>query len=201
MCVQGMWDRDSPLLQLPHFDRALAKKASAAGVESIFDLMDMEDDERDKLLQMSPAQLGDVARVANAYPNVDVSHEIEDADEIASGETVTVHVQLARETDEEEAPVPRAHAPRFPKPKEEGWWLVIGDPKANALVCIKRITLQLRAKVKLDFVAPEPGEYDYMLYLICDSYLGCDQEYELKLRVGEAVEDSGEEGEDDEEDE
>lgn len=50
--------------------------------------------------------------------------------------------------------------------------------------------------MKLDFVAPEPGEYDYMLYLICDSYLGCDQEYELKLSVGEAAdEESGEEEE------
>jgi len=76
MCVQGMWERDSPLLQLPHFDRALATAAAAAGVESVFDLMDMEDEDRQALLQMSPAQLADVARVANAYPNVDVAHQV-----------------------------------------------------------------------------------------------------------------------------
>jgi pre-mRNA-splicing helicase BRR2 len=56
-------------------------------------------------------------------------------------------VSLSREGDEEEAKAPIVHAPRYPKAKEEGWWLVIGDPKANALVCIKRITLQQRAKV------------------------------------------------------
>ena len=77
------------------------------------------------------------------------------------------------------------HAPRFPKEKEEGW-SVVGDVAANSLLCIKRISLQLKAKVKLDFAAPAPGEYAYKLYLMSDSYLGGDQEYELKLSVGEA---------------
>ena len=200
MCVQAMWDRDSALLQLPHFSAPLAKKATDAGIESVFDLLDMEDDERDKLLAMTPAQLADVARAANRYPNVDLSYEVEDAEEIAAGETVTVLVQLQREADDAEAKVPAVHAPRFPKQKEEGWWLVVGDPKANALLCIKRITLQQKAKVKLDFTAPDAGEYNYTLFLMCDSYLGCDQEYELKLNVGEAEEGESE-GEEEEEEE
>jgi len=77
--------------------------------------------------------------------------------------------------------VPQVHAPRFPKDKEEGWWLVVGDVAANSLLCIKRISLQLKAKVKLEFTAPEPGEYAYKLYLMSDSYLGCDQ---VRARVG-----------------
>ena len=43
--------------------------------------------------------------------------------------------------------------------RDEGWWLVVGDPKTNSLISIKRLTLQQKAKVKLDFVAPSPGEY------------------------------------------
>eukprot|EP00965_Chrysotila_dentata_P188182 6172579-Pleurochrysis_carterae.AAC.6 len=161
--------------------------------------MDMEDDERRELLSMTPAQLADVARVCNRYPNIDLNFEVEDADEIASGDAVSVVVQLQREGVDEMTTVPKVHAPRFPKPKEEGWWLVIGDPKTNTLLSIKRITLQLKAKVKLDFVAPDPGEYTYTLYLMCDSYLGCDQEYELKLSVGEAEDDDEDGTEDDEE--
>jgi pre-mRNA-splicing helicase BRR2 len=41
------------LLQLPGVSAELAKKAAEAGVETVFDLMDMEDDDRNKLLGMS----------------------------------------------------------------------------------------------------------------------------------------------------
>jgi len=199
MSVQALWDRDSVLLQLPHVTREVAKRAEEAGVETIFDLMDMEDDERVALLGMNEAQLADVARVCNRYPNIDLTHEVEDEDEVASGDSVTVLVQLQREGDDEAVRVPKVHAPHFPKEKEEGWWLVIGDVAANSLLCIKRISLQQKAKVKLDFVAPEPGEYNLKLYLMSDSYLGCDQEYELPLKVGEAVSEDEEEDEDEEE--
>ena len=39
-------------------------------------------------------------------------------------------------------------------------------------------------QTKLEFTAPEnPGDYKMVLYLISDSYLGCDQEYEINLTV------------------
>ena len=49
--------------------------------------------------------------------------------------------------------------------------------------------------MKLEFVAPDPGEYAYTLYLMSDSYLGSDQELELPLSVGEAEEDDEDEEE------
>jgi len=194
MCVQGMWDRDPVLLQLPHVSRELAKKAADAGIEAVFDLMEMEDDDRVALLSMPPSQLADLARACNRYPNIEVAFEVEDEDEVAAGDSVTVIVNLERDA-EEITKVPSVHAPRFPKVKEEGWWLIVGDAKANSLLCIKRITLQLKAKVKLEFVAPEAGEYAYTLYLMSDSYLGCDQELELPLKVAEAEDDDDEEEE------
>ena len=42
MTSQAAWDRDSPLLQLPHFTKELAAACAAAGVESVFDLQEME---------------------------------------------------------------------------------------------------------------------------------------------------------------
>lgn len=68
--------------------------------------------------------------------------------------------------------------------RDENWWLVIGDLKANSLISIKRITLQKKAKVKLEFQAPAaPGDYSYTLYFMCDSYMGADQEYKFNLHV------------------
>lgn len=95
---------------------------------------------------------------------------------------------------EYEGALPPVVAPRYPGRKEEAWWLVVGDPKANTLLGIKRITLGAASKVKLDFSAPStPGAHNLMLYFMCDSYLGCDQEYEFKLEVSEAAEGSDEE--------
>ena len=38
--------------------------------------------------------------------------------------------------------------------------------------------------MKLDFIAPDdPGDYTFRLYLLSDSYLGCDQEYEINVSV------------------
>lgn len=36
----------------------------------------------------------------------------------------------------------------------------------------------------MEFAAPEdPGDYSLTLYLMSDSYLGCDQEYDISLTV------------------
>ena len=74
----------------------------------------------------------------------------------------------------------------FFQKREEGWWVVIGDTKSNSLLSIKRLTLQQKAKVKLDFVAPNPGRYSYVLYFMSDAYMGCDQEYKFSVDVKEA---------------
>jgi len=104
-------------------------------------------------------------------------------------------VELEREAEEAPGPVIASH---YPKRKDEGWWLVVGHQEKNGLVSIKRVPLQVRSKVKLDFTAPAQGKHDYVLYFMCDSYLGCDQEYEFSLDVGEAGEDDDDEEEDEE---
>mmetsp|Transcript_35927 Transcript_35927/g.58074 ORF Transcript_35927/g.58074 Transcript_35927/m.58074 type:complete len:2158 (+) Transcript_35927:72-6545(+) len=186
MVVQGLWDRDSVMMQLPHFTKEIVDRCKEAGVESVFDLMELEDENRASLLQLSPSQVKDVARVCNRYPNIDLTFEVDSPDSITANGTVNVVVQLERDADSPETgPV---IAPLYPKEKEEGWWLVIGDPKKNLLLCIKRISVQRKQKVKLDFVAPAAGEYAYTLYFMCDSYMGVDQEYEIELRVAEEME-------------
>ena len=62
-----------------------------------------------------------------------------------------------------------------------------------SLISIKRLTLQQKAKVRLDFVAPSStGTHSYTLYFMCDAYMGCDQEYPFKISVGEAGSDEEE---------
>jgi pre-mRNA-splicing helicase BRR2 len=82
------------------------------------------------------------------------------------------------------------HAPRFPKPKEEGWWVVIGDSFTDKLLAVKRVAFQKTARVKLEFASPaKAGRKNYMIYLMSDSYLGCDQEYKFTVDVMDARQD------------
>ncbi|KAM3925303.1 U5 small nuclear ribonucleoprotein 200 kDa helicase [Leptodactylus fuscus] len=186
MVTQAMWSKDSYLKQLPHFTIEHIKRCTEKGVESVFDIMEMEDEDRSELLQLSDSQMADVARFCNRYPNIELSYEVAEKESIRSGGAVVVLVQLERE-EEVTGPV---IAPLFPQKREEGWWVVIGDAKSNSLISIKRLTLQQKAKVKLDFVAPATGTHNYTLYFMSDAYMGCDQEYKFSVDVKEAESDS-----------
>ena len=65
MVTQAMWSKDSYLKQLPHFSKDLIDSCVQRGVESIFDIMELEDEDRNKLLNMSDIQMADVARFCN----------------------------------------------------------------------------------------------------------------------------------------
>ena len=57
MCVQGLWDQDSPLKQVPYFDQAVLARFKKEGLNQVYDIADLEDDKRAELLQMSDRQL------------------------------------------------------------------------------------------------------------------------------------------------
>ena len=76
MVTQAMWAKDSNLKQLPHFTPEIIKRCEEKKVESIFDVMEMEEADRTALLQMSTEELGHVANFCNHYPNIDMSHQL-----------------------------------------------------------------------------------------------------------------------------
>ncbi|RID58187.1 LOW QUALITY PROTEIN: hypothetical protein BRARA_F01498 [Brassica rapa] len=134
MVTQGMWERDSTLLQLPHFTK---KRCQEKNIETVFDLVEMEDEERQELLMMEDTQL----------PKHRPYYEVVGGEEVTTGKEVTLQVMLERDM-EGRTEVGAVDALRYPKKKEEGWWLVVGDTKTNQLVAIKRVSLQKKAKLK-----------------------------------------------------
>ncbi|CAB5191378.1 unnamed protein product [Rhizophagus irregularis] len=88
--------------------------------------MELEDDERNEILQMDGRQLYEVARYVNRYPSIDVKFGIRDEDELVAGSQGALDVKLIREVDEEDDEVVGpVIAPFFPHKKDEGWWIVI----------------------------------------------------------------------------
>jgi len=184
MVVQAMWDGDSQLKQLPYFTQELVDRIKKAEpeVESILDLLEMDDEKRDKLLQMDKAQLVEVAKAANRYPNISLTYKL-DSKEVLAGAAVKLAVELTREMDEDEKLGP-VHAPFYPGEKAEGWWLVVGNTKTNKLLAIKKISFTNKPLVSatLEFEAPQE-ESQCFLYFMSDSYLGCDQEWDLEMQI------------------
>ncbi|KAG2231539.1 Sec63 Brl domain-containing protein [Thamnidium elegans] len=195
MTVQAMWDRDSPLKQIPYFTNEIIKRCEAHEVESVFDIMELEDNVRDDCLRLDQRKMREVARFVNRYPNIEVGFDVADKENVSAGGLVNVRVQLEREVDEDAADedVGPVIAPFFPKVKDEGWWIIVGDSETKTLLAIKRVTLQQKLTVKLGFNAPAAGQHTLKVYLMSDSYNGCDQELDMELDVAE--------GEDSDEDE
>ncbi|KAM9488100.1 activating signal cointegrator 1 complex subunit 3 [Clarias gariepinus] len=79
----------------------------------------------------------------------------------------------------------KAQAPRFPKPKDEGWFLVLGEIDKRELLAVKRVGyVRNRNVTSIAFYTPEQtGKCIYTLYLLSDSYLGLDQQYDIHLNV------------------
>ena len=93
---------------------------------------------------------------------------------------------------------------RFPKPKDEGWFLLLGDMESQDLLALKRLGSLKNVgsnNHQLTFTTPFIDSPEVMghqigsltggyskrviltLFVISDAYLGLDQQYDLKLEV------------------
>lgn len=78
------------------------QRCEGAGVETPFDIMGLEDDERDRLLDMPQSKMADVANFCNAFPNVEMAFEVQESDDITAGDPVSLVVTLERDGEEDE---------------------------------------------------------------------------------------------------
>lgn len=98
------------------------------------------------------------------------------------------------------------HCPKFPKGKDEGWFLTLGNQNDGELIALKRIGYKSsRSFHQLNFRTPKRignsiskhlsyksidsiiifpiGRVIYTLFLMSDGYLGLDQQYNIQLDV------------------
>ena len=57
MCVQAVWDSDSALRQIPYFDSDVISRCQDAGVTTVYDIMELEDEQRNSLLKLDDKQM------------------------------------------------------------------------------------------------------------------------------------------------
>lgn len=206
MTVQAIWNKDSPLKQIPYFTSEIIQRCRDEGINNVYDFLMIEDDIRDKVLQIdeSDPRMVSIANFVNKYPNIEISYEIEDTNIIADEQSM-ITIKLEREVDEENPNVDvTVESQFFPHPKIENWWLVIGETGTNQIFGIKRITItKAQQEYKLGFSIPMGGEHKLSVLCMSDSYFDVDKEVELTVQVQEpeSEDEEGEEEEGDEEEE
>jgi pre-mRNA-splicing helicase BRR2 len=200
MVVQAMWDRDSPLKQIPHFSDEVIDAVNQAGVKDIFEFMDaMSEKGAGALIKRTGLDNKQLAQAAeftnNKYPNLDLEFEVED-EQITAGAPAYLKVKITREMDEDddEEPDITVHAPFYPAKKVENWWLVVGGEK-NSLLAIKRVTIGRELQLRLEYVVPTPGKHELTLYLMSDSYVGVDQDPTFTVEAAEGMDEDEDEEE------
>ena len=207
MTVQALWDRDSPLKQIPHFDDRAVKIANSAKIHDIYEFEELmsspENPDGETLVKkigLSNKQLADVARfTSDCYPSLEISFDLVDQDSVTAGAPAYVNISVERDPDE--APNLKVHAPFFPYEKSENWWLAVGEESSNSLLAIKRVTIGRNLKTKLEYVVPDAGKHALTLYLISDCYIGADQALAFEVDVGEGMDEDEDEDDDEEEEE
>lgn len=171
MLTQAMYVAEHSLKQLPHYSLELLERCKNHGVKNVFDLLELEDDVRGEVLHMTEDQVRDVAKFCNNYPSLEVESKVQ-TEAPSVGNPINLAVRITRDNDID-GMAPPVVAPFYPqRNKEEGWWLVIGDPTNNQLLTIKRLTVNKENNMQLEFVLNSPGKHNLKLYLMSDSYLG-----------------------------
>mmetsp|Transcript_17115 Transcript_17115/g.51216 ORF Transcript_17115/g.51216 Transcript_17115/m.51216 type:complete len:344 (-) Transcript_17115:377-1408(-) len=211
--LQARWPDESALLMLPEMDRESVGRLERAGWGALTDLLRaLQGGSRDATLKKLRQELGakaaeEVVAVAARLPDVEVrwgrptpaAPTRQQLDEAEDGgaevePALAVSVTLHRHSTGRGGASTRVYAPRFPKVKEEGWWLVVSDQSDTELLALKRLSFSTATTVRLTFPAAAvnaPGgdggggdshreDECVVLHLISDSYLGLDQRHTVR---------------------
>ncbi|RLV91932.1 Pre-mRNA-splicing helicase BRR2 [Spathaspora sp. JA1] len=182
MIIQACWSNapNSTLRQIPHFSESIIERCAKHKVETVYDIMSLEDEERDEILQLSPGkELNSIANFVNQYPNIEINYQLQGDCLVNEPKEITINIERDEEMESLEVV-----ADRFPQVKLESWWLVIGDGKSRQLYAIKKVNLGLESQsFNLEFTVPTKGKANLTVWCICDSYVDADKEVIMQHQV------------------
>ena len=201
---------DGPqLADLPHLDaRAVSALGSRARVSSLSQLQAARAEDVRAALRglVGDAQIRELLGLVSTLPRVSLSSArlptLARSAEASLSITLTCTNAASRR---------HAYAPRFPKPRQGGWWLMVrrralvsGSSAKSAksakwaqradtcqvgeeeeLFALKRVrTSRGTSTAELKFTAPdEAGTYSFDLFLVSDTYIGLDQRATVQVTV------------------
>lgn len=213
MCHSARWHDDHPLLCLPHLSHEDARSiGDGMTIPQLQNHLEIEkstslDDAKlarraQKLFRectkLDEAQSREVLKALCNWPiiNMKIMQLVDsrgncvDIDEtkkpvkVTAGEVYKLRIVMERVGPGKNNS--SMHLPQWPKPKQAGWIIVVGNVSADMILNTTTVTgsHSTRSTAKLDIRAPATkGNHELAVLILSDCYLGIDQEYTLRLDV------------------
>ena len=180
MCVQARWDTDPDLLTLPHVQHP--SLYCNIGIHSLPQLVHKVAGKYENLAKMlrqefDEPEIEEIWSVVNRLPVIQVQLEVkgqklnlspssQDYVTVRQNSEVTVSVTIRRKNRPGREGL-KCHSPKFPKPKDEAWLIVIGNSDTRELLALKRVG-GVRGSVthSLVLVPKEVGKVQLSLYQV-----------------------------------
>ena len=180
MCVQARWDTDPDLLTLPHVQHP--SLYCNIGIHSLPQLVHKVVGKYENLAKMlrqefDEPEIEEIWSVVNRLPVIQVQLEVkgqklnlspssQDYVTVRQNSEVTVSVTIRRKNRPGREGL-KCHSPKFPKPKDEAWLIVIGNSDTRELLALKRVG-GVRGSVthSLVLVPEEVGKVQLSLYQV-----------------------------------
>jgi len=184
--TQALWTNASPYAQLPHLSESLTK-----GVESFSDFLALAPDKQSDVLDendlsLTKAQREDISAAVDIMPKISFETRVfvddDEDDDIYEGDLLTILVTLKRS---EKAKL--VYAPYFPYPKNEAWWIILGNSVDGRILHVDKVTKSdtvVEHRIKMQ--APKQGTYNFTLQFKSNAYIGLDCKDEITVTTLDA---------------
>eukprot|EP00300_Choanocystis_sp_HF-7_P005036 c13843_g1_i2.p1 GENE.c13843_g1_i2~~c13843_g1_i2.p1 ORF type:complete len:206 (+),score=60.13 c13843_g1_i2:215-832(+) len=199
MCYQALWFDDNSLLSLPNINDSCVAALARIRVTCLPEALHADPSAIENVLrkcELETAQISQTLNILEHMPVIDVEWELCN-NVLEVDQDSFINVSLTRRSPRS----PKAHSPRFPKEVDESWFVVLGEVLEDGdgeVIAMKRVSFGTQTTCKLLFQAPEtPGMHTWTLYLMCQTYIGLDQEYDVDFMVNQGAEKPNEGGNDD----
>eukprot|EP00527_Entomoneis_sp_CCMP2396_P009911 CAMPEP_0198138912 /NCGR_PEP_ID=MMETSP1443-20131203/2287_1 /TAXON_ID=186043 /ORGANISM="Entomoneis sp., Strain CCMP2396" /LENGTH=661 /DNA_ID=CAMNT_0043800869 /DNA_START=245 /DNA_END=2230 /DNA_ORIENTATION=- len=197
--TQAMWVKDSPLLQLPHYGPEEIKHATTTGkssktISTMQDYMAQDEDDRKGMKDFSDEQKSDVRKYLKIYPDITVETKVfvddDEDDKVYEGDISTIQVTITRNNFDADimGDGGLVHAPLFPFPKREAWWIILAQIKEGKIMSIEKVSADSKIKNgvvthNIKMMAPPVGRYEFDLVVKSNGYVGCDYSTRLAMET------------------
>ncbi|XP_059441040.1 DExH-box ATP-dependent RNA helicase DExH14 isoform X3 [Corylus avellana] len=176
MIVQGLWfDKDSSLWMLPSMNDDLASLLTKRGIFTVQQLLDLPKANLQTVIGNFPAPR--LYQDLQNFPRVQVRLKLQRRD-IDGGKASTLNIRLEKVNSKWNTS--RAFAPRFPKVKDEAWWLLLGNTFTSELYALKRVSFSDRLITHMELPSNLTSLQGIKLILVSDCYLGFEQEHPIE---------------------